>query len=538
MASREDENPPPPAPSPSRTGGSLIEALLLPVLLFAGILLILVFPSGLAAQYRIAIIGLFLLTALLLVWTAYGVTIRAYLQQAFGRASKLDLVLRILLGLATLILVIAVFVLVVSPEILSGLPSFTEANGIWYFGVLLLFANLVVFAILVLKGHLPKTESDAWWTDIRQVNVLGVITGSILFAGWFLPRILNIRWCWGIAMVLIIFLLAAVGCFVHRRFSGVLINEYNCMSLSRLQVVLWSVLILAAITVVLLARVPVGTGDQESLALAINPMANCTAEEITGVNGADEAAGADEANGGDEAVSADDAAGADKAASTNKTAMADGANEVAGAEETEGADEATGLPNPFCVQIDWRLLALMGISVTTAVGAVLGNIKKTERKPSPKAKRNFVAKLNLRRKLKNNEDTDFDKELERLTPAGPAISDDVRNKIEHEIRLKADAQGDNTKYKNKIPEEARFSDIFHGDEIGDFDTLNITKVQNFFFTVVAVAIYAALLYTALPEYDAPVFIFPGIPEVLLAIIAISHAGYLGDKFLPHTNENK
>jgi hypothetical protein len=55
---------------------------------------------------------------------------------------------------------------------------------------------------------------------------------------------------------------------------------------------------------------------------------------------------------------------------------------------------------------------------------------------------------------------------------------------------------------------------------------------------VAVVIYAALLYTALPEYDAAVFIFPGIPDLLLAIIAISHAGYLGDKFLPHTELNK
>ncbi|MDD1659576.1 MAG: hypothetical protein LUQ62_00015 [Methanomicrobiales archaeon] len=444
MAPREGESPGP------RGVGSLTEALLLPTVLVIGILFVLVFPGGLAGQYLPAIVVLILLAALLVLWAAFGSLIKEYLSGIGERWAGLDFFLRLLLGLTSLLLVLMAILLWKSPAFLSGLPLYPEATGIRYFGGLLLFANLAVLAILVLKGRSTDKEVIAWWTDMRQMNVLGIITGSMLYTGWFLTRILSIRWCWGIAMILSLFLLAAVGCLVNQRFAGVLIDEYNCMSLSRFQMVLWTLIILSAIAVVLLGRIQPGMN----------------------------------------------------------------------------------LESPFAVEIDWRLLALMGISVTSAAGAVLGNKVKTERIPSPKGKITFAARLKYRRERKTFEET-LNK-LMKTTKADETITELAKR---DEVKEAVNPRSDGTKHKHTSPSEASFSDIFHGDEITDFESLSLAKVQNFYFTVVSVVIYAALLYMALPEYGAEKFPFPAIPEILLGLIAISHGGYLGDKFLPHTEED-
>jgi hypothetical protein len=442
MAPREGESPAP-------GGGSLTEALLLPLVLVTGILLVLVLPGGLAGQYILAIVALILLAALLLLWTAFGDDIRKYLTEHWGRLQAMDFFLKVLLGFTSLLLVLMAFLLWKSPAFLSGLPLYPEATGIRYFGGLLLFANIAVLVILVLKGRSAEKEVIAWWTDMRQVNVLGIITGSILYTGWFLIRILSIRWCWGVAMILSLFLLATVGCLVNQRFAGALIDEYNCMSLSRFQMILWTLIILSAIAVVLLARI----------------------------------------------------------------------------------QPAMSLEFPFGVDIDWRLLALMGISVTSAAGAVLGNKVKTERKPSPTAKISFAARLKARREGKTFEET-----LNKLMKSRPdeTVTDLAKK---DEVKEVVNPRSDGTKHKNGSPADATFSDIFHGDEITDFQSLSLAKVQNFYFTVVAVVIYAALLFMALPGYGAEKFPFPGLPDILLGLIAISHGGYLGDKFLPHTEED-
>ena len=65
------------------------------------------------------------------------------------------------------------------------------------------------------------------------------------------------------------------------------------------------------------------------------------------------------------------------------------------------------------------------------------------------------------------------------------------------------------------------------------------KVQMFFFTLVAVVTYGSMLWslfrsdgTALNEV-----IFPAVNTSLLAILGISHAGYLAEKTADHTQTN-
>jgi hypothetical protein len=83
--------------------------------------------------------------------------------------------------------------------------------------------------------------------------------------------------------------------------------------------------------------------------------------------------------------------------------------------------------------------------------------------------------------------------------------------------------------------DARLSDIFMGEEVANFMYVDIAKVQNFLFSLFAVVAYAAALAMAMSaaESAAKFFAFPNIPEGLIAVIGISHGGYLTDKAFTH-----
>ena len=67
-------------------------------------------------------------------------------------------------------------------------------------------------------------------------------------------------------------------------------------------------------------------------------------------------------------------------------------------------------------------------------------------------------------------------------------------------------------------------------EEGDFAdrVVDITKFQNFIFTLVVLAIYIAMMYET---RDAPTssLSLPDLPANVIALIGISHAGYVGGK---------
>jgi len=79
---------------------------------------------------------------------------------------------------------------------------------------------------------------------------------------------------------------------------------------------------------------------------------------------------------------------------------------------------------------------------------------------------------------------------------------------------------------------ARWSDMFTGEETGDAAHMNLSRVQMFFFTLVALLTYGVALGGMFRD---PVFIgagfgaFPMLSEGLLALIGISHTGYLAAK---------
>ena len=84
-----------------------------------------------------------------------------------------------------------------------------------------------------------------------------------------------------------------------------------------------------------------------------------------------------------------------------------------------------------------------------------------------------------------------------------------------------------TAYANSTFADARWTDMFEGDEVGNAAHVEITKLQMFMLTVIAVIAYAMAVFRSLEaaEHDA----LPAVSEGLAWILGLSHAGYLAGK---------
>jgi hypothetical protein len=88
-------------------------------------------------------------------------------------------------------------------------------------------------------------------------------------------------------------------------------------------------------------------------------------------------------------------------------------------------------------------------------------------------------------------------------------------------------------FANTAKADARLTDMFQGDEIGNTTHVDLAKVQMFYFTVVsAVVFFAAVFHNLLVNGDLSHL--PTLSEGFVAILGISHAGYLGSKGISHT----
>lgn len=83
-------------------------------------------------------------------------------------------------------------------------------------------------------------------------------------------------------------------------------------------------------------------------------------------------------------------------------------------------------------------------------------------------------------------------------------------------------------YRNKKPEDARWSDLMTGELYSNCLHLDLPRLQMCFFTLVALLSYAVMVHGELAKGVAP-FSLPPLSNGLLALITISHGGYLVSK---------
>jgi len=155
-----------------------------------------------------------------------------------------------------------------------------------------------------------------------------------------------------------------------------------------------------------------------------------------------------------------------------------------------------GDPNALEVKVDKMLWALMGISTTSLVGAAAVASVKSGQQP----------------------DQDSANRTAAIT----------QEKVEDVL---ANSRG--TLYANDKKDSAQLSDLFEGDEVGNAGHVALGKLQMFYVTVVIFAAYAVMVLKSLhphPSLDG----LPILPEGVIALLGISHAGYLSAQAVSHT----
>lgn len=151
------------------------------------------------------------------------------------------------------------------------------------------------------------------------------------------------------------------------------------------------------------------------------------------------------------------------------------------------------------ITVDETLWALMGIGTASFVGARLVLASKRDQAPG--------------------------QDPSKLANSSQLSSDEMKSR-----------QG--VLYANSDMEKARFVDIFEGDELGNASFLDVSKIQMFVFTLVASVTYVSALIAMLrdmrPDANGGLSL-PTMAQGLVALVGISHAGYVTNKAVDHTN---
>lgn len=306
---------------------------------------------------------------------------------------------------------------------------------------------------------------------------LWVFAGVLLVAipvGIFLPRFAGLLPAWLIVLGCLIVSFGVIGLSRGMGLLGILIDAgRNMMSLSRLQIVLWTCVILSAFLVTALGRI----GDYGFAQAGYEcPPAAQDSEEPA---------------------------------------------------EPECAE-------PLDIQLPPVLWAFMGISVTSAVASPLLKANKAQRT----AEQDRVQRARGGQSPRTILDAHGRAVGTAPAPAPvtyAAVLAERKQVREPAVENAQDSVG--VMVRKTSWREASFGDLFTGEEVSNFGYVDMAKVQNFFFTVVTVIAYAVMLGGAMFATGTGVagfFVFPDPSEGLLALIAISHAGYLTDKAFTHS----
>lgn len=306
---------------------------------------------------------------------------------------------------------------------------------------------------------------------------LGIFAALLAIAipvGIFLPRTVGLFWAWLIILGCLIVAFGVIGLSRGMGLLGILIDAgTNMMSLSRLQIVLWTCVILSAFLTAALGRIGDYGLDQSGY--------ECPAPIETSEEQA----------------------------------------------EPECAE-------PLGIQLPPVLWALMGISVTSAVASPLLKASKGQRT----AEQDRTQEAKAQRSPQVMVDA-YGRAVAAVPAPPPATYRAVltQRKLANDPAVEDAQQGNGVLVRKTSWRSASFADVFTGEEVSTFGYVDMAKVQNFFFTVIAVLSYAVMLGGAMFAAGTDVagfFIFPDLTEGLLAIVGISSAGYLVDKPFSHS----
>ena len=140
---------------------------------------------------------------------------------------------------------------------------------------------------------------------------------------------------------------------------------------------------------------------------------------------------------------------------------------------------------------------MLGISTTSLVGAPLILSTKRDKTPDPAA----------------------------TVKAAQMVNEPLQD-------VEANKQG--TLYANTNISDARITDMFQGDELNNTAQIDLAKVQMFYFTIIAVVCFFVMVLRQLVDATTDLGSLPVLSDGFVAVLGISHGGYLTSKSISHT----
>jgi hypothetical protein len=104
------------------------------------------------------------------------------------------------------------------------------------------------------------------WERWHTLSLLVIIVG-VLIGGWLIARVSPL-WAWIAVMILLTAFLSIAGKGVTGFWWGALIDDRNMMSLSRLQIILWTIVVLSGFLAAAMTNIAADTG-QSPLAIQV-----------------------------------------------------------------------------------------------------------------------------------------------------------------------------------------------------------------------------------------------------------------------------
>jgi hypothetical protein len=191
----------------------------------------------------------------------------------------------------------------------------------------------------------------------------------------------------------------------------------------------------------------------------------------------------------------------------------------------------------FNITLDQQLWTLMGISITTLAGTPLLKDVKSQRGVAFRVLKEYVRRNGERILRRIPQQTDI------FNPAElPTIRnvDDLLNLGEARLRRVLEDDHDGPLWIAPVApnkDEVSAIDMFRGDEVVNSHRVDLAKVQMFFFTVVGALSYLLVLAGWMANLSlAGDIAFPAISAGFIAILGISHAGFLGNTAITQTPE--
>jgi len=352
----------------------------------------------------------------------------------------------------------------------------------------------------------------------RRLHIALWIVEAVFFLFWgavaigiagFTIAAVGLPALWGIGILIIIILLALAGREINGQWFGALIDTRNKLSLSRLQITLWTIMVLSAYLTMAMPRVAAMVGDNPTLSQeqALNIR---FPEQLILAMG----------------ISAVSFAGANLIKSNKKSKQVR-------IEAKSTPDAALARRNQAKKEFDdaESRIVQLGLDETNLKQKFEAATTEVKQATDDAAKQDAEKRRSMAEMLLQAVSQDKEKAIEDRDAKKKALQ-----VAEEDLTAITEAHG--LLHKNADPSEARWVDLFRGEEIANYKLVDMSKVQMLFFTVVVIAAYAAAILSMLLDMKtlmtATSLSFPDFAPSTNALLGISHGTYLSVKTVDHS----